>query len=233
MLPIAILAGGLGTRLGQLTQSIPKCMVLINGVPFVDWQIELLRSAGFVDFVFCLSHLSDKIQNYLQDGSKFGVRIQYSLDGELQLGTGGAIAKALPLLGTEFAVTYGDSYLPMDYSSAELFFRKSSAPGMMTVFKNYGQFDESNAKLLADGFVNYKKGTNNSQMDYIDYGLMYFRAAAFEGVSQNQPTELSTICANLSESKNLAGFEAFNRFYEIGSVGGIEALSKYLLESKK
>jgi MurNAc alpha-1-phosphate uridylyltransferase len=232
MLPIAILAGGLGTRLGRLTQSIPKCMVPINGVPFIDWQIQLLRSAGFEDFVFCISHLSDEIQNYLQDGSKFGIKISYSLDGEMQLGTGGALVKALPLLGSEFAVTYGDSYLPINYSNAELFFKQSSAPGMMSVFKNCGQFDVSNAELLADGFVNYKKGSNDSQMNYIDYGLMYFRAEAFGAVSRNQPMELAAICAHLSESKKLIGFEVFKRFYEIGSVKGIEELSSYLLESK-
>jgi len=232
MLPIAILAGGLGTRLGPLTQSIPKCMVPINGLPFIDWQIQLLRSAGFEDFVFCISHLSDEIQNHLQDGSKFGIRIRYSLDGEMQLGTGGALVNALPLLGPEFAVTYGDSYLPMDYSSAELFFKQSSAPGMMSVFKNYGQFDESNAELLAEGYVNYRKGSHKLQMQYIDYGLMYFRAEAFAEVSQNQYVDLAAICANLSESKKLIGFEVLNRFYEIGSVRGIEELSNYLLESK-
>jgi NDP-sugar pyrophosphorylase family protein len=232
MLPIAILAGGLGTRLGELTQSIPKCMVPINGVPFIDWQIQLLKSAGFDDFVFCISHLSSEIHNHLKDGSKFGVKIRYSLDGEIQLGTGGALIKALPLLGPQFAVTYGDSYLPMDYASAEVFFKQSSAPGMMTVFKNYGLFDESNAEFLEDGFVKYQKGSDKSQMRYIDYGLMYFREDAFRDVLPNQPIDLATLCSDLSKSKKLIGYEVYERFYEIGSVRGIEELSSYLLGAK-
>ena len=232
MLPIAILAGGFATRLGSLTQSIPKSMLLINGKPFIHWQIQLLKNAGFEDFVFCISHMSGEIQDYVQDGSRFGIRVTYSLDGETQLGTGGAILKALPFLGPEFAVIYGDSYLPIDFSKVELAFKGSSAPGMMSLFRNLDKFDASNAELLSDGFVNYKKGSNSTQMSYIDYGLMYFKAQAFDTLTANQAIDLADICAQLSISKKLLGFEVFERFYEIGSVNGIEEFSRYILESK-
>lgn len=232
MLPIAILVGGFGTRLGSLTQTTPKCMLPINGKPFVYWQIQLLKRAGFEDFVFCASHLSDEIEAFVQDGSRFGIRASYSLDGETQLGTGGAIVKALPLLGSEFAVIYGDSYLPIEYSSIELAFKKSSAQGMMSIFKNIGKFDKSNAELLSDGYVNYQKGSKSTRMSYIDYGLMYFKAEVFEILKANQTIDLADICEQLSKTKKLIGFEVFDRFYEIGSVAGIEEFSKYLLESK-
>jgi NDP-sugar pyrophosphorylase family protein len=232
MLPIAILMGGFATRLGSLTLTTPKCMLPINDKPFVYWQIQLLKRAGFEDFVFCASHLSDEIQSYVQDGSRFGIKVTYSLDGETQLGTGGAIVKALPLLGSDFAVIYGDSYLPIDYSSIELAFKKSSALGMMSIFKNFGKFDKSNAELLSGGYVNYQKGSKDARMSYIDYGLMYFKSEVFETLTANQTIDLADICAQLSKTKKLMGFEVFDRFYEIGSAKGIEDFSMYLLESK-
>ena len=126
MLPLAILAGGYATRLGSLTKEIPKCLIEINGRAFVDWQLDLLIENGYSDFVFCLSYKSNLVQKHLGDGSARGVKIQYSFDGETQLGTGGAIQKALPKLGPVFGVIYGDSYLPINYWQVEqLFFGNS------------------------------------------------------------------------------------------------------------
>ncbi len=122
MLPLAILAGGFATRLGQLTTKTPKCLIKINGRPFVDWQLDLLIDSGYTDFIFCVSYKSEEVQEYLGDGSDKGVSIRYSLDGDTQLGTGGAIQKALPKLGEAFGVIYGDSYLPINYASEEQYF---------------------------------------------------------------------------------------------------------------
>ena len=127
MLPLAILAGGYSTRLGSLTKDLPKCLVEINGRPFVEWQLDLLVESGYSDFIFCISYKSEMIQEYLADGSRWGSRIRYSIDGETQLGTGGAIQKALPLLGDAFGVIYGDSYLPIDYSNVESEFLNSNS----------------------------------------------------------------------------------------------------------
>ena len=228
MLPIVVLAGGLATRLGHITKETPKCLLEIKGRPFVDWQIELLRNAGYKDFVFCLSHKSDQIQMHLGDGSAFGVKIRYSLDGEKQLGTGGAIQKALPLLGPKFAVTYGDSYLPMDYSRVEEIFLNSQGPAVMTLYKNSGRFDSSNAFLNIDGFVTYSKNSPQPQMNYIDYGLMYFRSEAFQNTQSKTQIDLSDLCSDLSKVGKLYGFEVFNRFYEIGSLDGISDFTGFL-----
>jgi N-acetyl-alpha-D-muramate 1-phosphate uridylyltransferase len=232
MLPIAILAGGLATRLGSLTKSTPKCMLKINGRPFIDWQVKLLRNAGYQEFVFCISHKSDQIQEYLQDGSKFGIRAKYSVDGDFQLGTGGAIIKALPLLGSEFAVIYGDSYLPMNYSEAEFSFLQLPHLGLMTIFKNNGKLDLSNVKLIGKGLINYQKDSTCAERNYIDYGLTYFRDEAFKAFSTDKPIDLGDICSYLSESHKLGGYEVFERFYEVGSFEGIEEFSRLLSEVK-
>jgi N-acetyl-alpha-D-muramate 1-phosphate uridylyltransferase len=228
MLPIAILAGGFATRLGELTQNLPKCLLKINGRPFIDWQLELLINAGYRDFVFCISYKSDLVQNYLGDGSRWNSRFRYSFDGDQQLGTGGAILKALPLLGSQFAVIYGDSYLPIDYSEIEVKFLQSGTQSLMTVYENRNSFDSSNVEYQNGRLINYEKGQNNSNMTHIDYGLSYFQASAFETWTGPASFDLSVLSHKLAVTKNLDGIEVFNRFYEIGSIQGIKELSEYL-----
>jgi MurNAc alpha-1-phosphate uridylyltransferase len=228
MLPLAILAGGYATRLGALTKEIPKCLIVVNGRPFIDWQLELLKNQGYTDFVFCVSHKSDLVQKHLGDGSDNGLKIQYSFDGESQLGTGGAIKKALPLLGPVFGVIYGDSYLPINYSLVEQHFLNSQSKALMTVYKNQNQFDQSNVEFVHGKLLDYEKGTSNKKMHYIDYGLTLFKDIVFQSWPDQSSFDLSKVCNLLAKYNQLDGFEVYERFYEIGSVLGIEEFSGYL-----
>jgi len=233
MLPLAILAGGFATRLGNLARNIPKCLIEINGRPFVDWQLDLLKAKGYSDFVFCISYKSELVQNYLGDGSSRGIQIRYSLDGNVQLGTGGAIRAALPLLGNEFGVLYGDSFLPTDYSKIESKFQNSSRPALMTVYKNENKYDASNVEFREGSVMKYKKGINDPKMQHIDYGLSFFRRSAFPLLEREGAFDLSDTYHLLSSSQMLEGFEVFERFYEIGSIKGIKEFSEFLGRANK
>lgn len=228
MLPIAILAGGYASRLGSLTKDLPKCLIEINGRPFVDWQLDLLLKNGYSEFVFCISYKSNLIQEYLGDGSDRGVDIQYSLDGKTQLGTGGAILNALPKLGEMFGVLYGDSYLPINYRLVEQAFLDITSNGLMTVYKNDNRFDVSNVEFLDGKLIDYQKGVHNKNMNHIDYGMTFFRKEAFRPWANQSTFDLSTVCHQLAKERQLDGFEVFERFYEIGSVQGIQEFSQYL-----
>jgi len=228
MLPIAILAGGLATRLGNLTDTIPKSLIEINGRPFIDWQIDQLVNAGYSRFVLCVSHKSDLIRSHLGDGSRWAVDIQYSHDGNTQLGTGGAIKNALPILGQSFAVIYGDSYLPIKYSAVEEVFLASGLQGLMTIYANSNEFDNSNVEYSHGVLVNYDKATRNSRMQHIDYGLTYFRSRAFDKFLEASSFDLSDVYTQLLNDEELGGFEVVERFYEIGSLQGIDDFSKFL-----
>src|ERR1700761_9161280 len=178
-LPVAILAGGLATRLRPVTETVPKVLLEVAGKPFLEHQLAQLRGHGAEDVVLCVGYLGDMIRERYGDGRAHGVRIRYSFDGPKLLGTGGAIRNALPLLGEAFFVMYGDSYLRIDFAEVENAFRSSGKPGLMTIFHNQGLWDTSNI-CYANGVIErYEKTTRDPKMQHIDYGLSVFRSDVF------------------------------------------------------
>ena len=228
MLPVAILAGGLATRLRPLTETVPKSMIEICGHPFAHWQTKQLAKAGVSEIVYCVGYKSELIEGFLGDGSKYGLRIRYSHDGLKQLGTGGAIFKALPYLGNKFMVLYGDSYLPIDYSEIEKGYDDCKKPALMTVYANSGRFDASNVDFSGGILNRYQKGMNTREMTHIDYGLSCFDKSVFSEYALDLPLDLAQICTNLASNNQLAGYEVFERFYEIGSPQGILDFKAYI-----
>ena len=223
-IPVAILAGGLATRLRPITGKIPKSLLPVAGKPFLAHQLELLQSRGIRRAVLCIGHLGEMIQREFGNGSAFGVQLEYSFDGPKLLGTGGAIKRALPLLSDEFFVLYGDSYLPVEYRPIAEFFRRSGKLGCMTVYRNEGRYDTSNVVFHDGEIAVYDKKNRPPEMRHIDYGLSLFKASVFESYSAGQPFDLAEVMGKLVREKQLAGYEVRERFYEIGSPAGLAEL---------
>ena len=230
MLPVAILAGGLATRLRPVTQTIPKALIEVAGKPFIEHQLEYLHKQGVSSVVLCIGYLGEMIQELVGDGSRWGLQVSYSPDGPVLLGTGGALKQALPLLGEQFFILYGDSYLPIDFSKVQAAFTESGQLGLMTVLKNQNQWDKSNVQYEQGQLVEYNKSVISPQMHYIDYGLGVLQAKALDGYPVGQAFDLSQVYNQLSLQKQLAGYEVFERFYEIGSHQGIADTQTYLLQ---
>jgi NDP-sugar pyrophosphorylase family protein len=227
-LPVAILAGGLATRLRPITEKIPKLLVEVAGEPFFSHQIRLLKKAGLTRLVLCIGHLGEKIVELYGDGSRWGVQIDYVFDGPRLLGTGGALMQALPRLGDAFYVLYGDSYLPIDYLACGNAFLRSGRLGLMTVYENHERYDTSNV-WFADGEIKiYDKKNKVPQMHHIDYGLGLLQTRAFEGWPRNEIVDLADVYKKLVAERQLAGYEIEQRFYEIGSHAGLQELDTLL-----
>ena len=227
-LPVAILAGGLATRLRPITEKVPKLLVEVAGEPFFSHQLRLLQKAGLRRLVLCVGHLGEKIVEAYGDGAPWGVRIDYSFDGPQLLGTGGALIRALPLLGPAFFVLYGDSYLPIDYLAVGESFLRSGRLGLMTVYENRERYDASNV-WFEDGRIRvYDKRSRVPQMHHIDYGLGAFQAAAFAGCPRDEVVDLAQVQQQLVARGELAGYELAQRFYEIGSPAGLAELNVLL-----
>jgi NDP-sugar pyrophosphorylase family protein len=226
MLPVAILAGGLATRLGSITKKIPKSLVEVSGVPFIFHQLARLKNEGITKVVLCVGHLGEQILNAVGDGSDFGLSIEYSCDGPVLLGTGGTLKKAVPKLGNKFFVMYGDSYLRCNFKHVQLVFEKSNKKAIITVINNDGRWDKSNTIFDNGTVVIYDKEKPHPYMDYIDYGL----SIVCSDILDNKPEifDLATIFNELSIAKQLGGVEVYNKFYEIGSVNGLKEAKEYL-----
>ncbi len=227
MLPVAILAGGLATRLRPVTETIPKALIEIAGEPFLGRQLRLLRDSGITQVVICAGYRANQIEKYAGDGGRFGLRITYSIDGPRLRGTAGAIRLALPLLGETFFTLYGDSYLPCEYAAIQHSFLESGKLGLMTVFRNEGDFDSSNVEF-DQRIIAYDKVNRTSRMHHIDYGLGLFRSDAFSQIPADQPFDLARVYQDLLKQDQLAAYEVPERFYEIGSLQGIRELEVLL-----
>jgi NDP-sugar pyrophosphorylase family protein len=227
-LPVAILAGGLATRLRPVTEKIPKALVPVAGKPFIDHQLELLHRQGYTRIVLCLGYLGEMVESHLGDGKQLGMELKYIFDGPKLLGTGGALRRALPELGSNFFVLYGDSYLPCNFAHVEQAYLTSGKPALMTVLKNENRWDRSNA-IYRDGVVScYDKRQVSEEMRYIDYGLSALNADIFQRYHAGSVFDLAELFSALAAEGRLAGYEVRERFYEIGSPEGLAETERYL-----
>lgn len=230
MFPVVILAGGLATRLRPITEKIPKALVEVNGRPFIDHQLELLAENGVSRVILSVAYLGEMIADYVGDGSRYGLSVSYSFDGERYLGTAGAIRRALKDVGPTFFTLYGDSYLTVRFAEVGEVFSQSGKDALMTVFHNEGAFDTSNVEFADGRILVYDKKNRTPRMRHIDYGLGVFRAEVFERLPEGEPCDLATVYQDLLAADRLAAFEVTERFYEIGTVSGIADTEQFLKE---
>ncbi|TMJ01494.1 MAG: nucleotidyl transferase [Alphaproteobacteria bacterium] len=232
MPPVALLAGGLATRLRPLTEQVPKAKLEVAGEPFIAHQLRLLRRENIPRVVICAGYLAEQISAYVGDGSRFGLNVSYKIDGPRLLGTGGALRAALDQLGAEFLVMYGDSWLDIPYAPVVAAFHASRQRALMTVFRNAGRWDASNV-WFEDGRIRlYSKRERLPQMQHIDWGLSAIRAEVLAAQPADQPFDLAEIYSDLSREGTLAGYEVTTRFYEIGSKEGLKETDALLRKAQ-
>jgi len=228
MWPVAILSGGLATRLRPVTDRIPKSLLSIAGRPFIFHQLDLLKSQGVNRVVLCVGHLGEQIEAAVGDGRSLGLTIDYSFDGTELLGTGGALREALPLLGDNFFVLNGDSYLPCPFAPIQSAYGAAQRPALMTVLRNDNRWDKSNVLFRNGELIEYDKKSPRHGMSHIDFGLYVFSRDVFLAYGESRVIDLADICHELSRTRQLAAFEVSERFYEVGSPRGMRDTEEYL-----
>ena len=224
--PVCVLAGGLGTRLGDEVRDIPKPLLMVAGQPFLIHQLRLLADGAIRRVVLCVGYLGEQIQTVIGE-ERFGIQIDYSYDGPGLEGTLGAIRRALPLLGDRFLTMYGDTYLRVDYGGFDKAWRSSGLPGAMAVLHNRGQWEKSNAELIDDLVIRYDKQDHSENMEWIDYGLGALTPEALGEVGTDE-RDLAELHRVLAERRLLFGFEATKRFYEIGTPDAWRETDRFL-----
>jgi NDP-sugar pyrophosphorylase family protein len=224
--PVCILAGGRGTRLGELAREVPKPLLEVAGEPFLIHQLRLLAGHGAREAVVCVGYRGELIESRLGDAC-CGVRLAYSHDGPGLDGTLGAIRRALPLLSERFLVLYGDTYLRLDYRAANRAWSDSALPALMVALRNEGRWDTSNVRYERGRVLAYDTHAPTAEMSWIDYGLGGLVAGALDRVAESE-SDLAALYAALARRGELCGYPATERFYEIGTPVALEETAAFL-----
>jgi len=227
-----ILSGGKGTRMADFTKDIPKSMILVNGVPFVDHQFKLLQKSGIDEIILSVGYKGDIIRDYVGDGSKWNLKVRCVDEGTRLRGTGGAVRfiEEKKVLPEKFFLLYGDSYLPVEYKKIWEAFDDLGKPALLTVLKNIGKWDASNIIYKNGELELYDKFAKDKRdMDYVDPGLSIFtRKIVQDYFFEKEIFDLADIYNLLTKKSLMSGYEVKNRFYEIGSAGGLKELCEKL-----
>jgi NDP-sugar pyrophosphorylase family protein len=232
-LPVAILAGGLATRLGDIAKCTPKSLLQVAGRPFAEHQLDLLWRHGFTRVVFCVGHLGELIEDAFGTSIREGMQLRYSYDGPALLGTGGALRRALPMLGEAFFVLYGDSYLECDYRRIQEAHLASGKAGLMTVHRNLNRWRCSNVEFRNGRIFRYDKKYQTASMEHIDFGVGILCADALATYPEGAHLDLENVYQALILKDQLAGFEVEERFYEIGSPAGLRDTHEHLAKKSQ
>lgn len=236
--PFLILAGGLGTRLGEYCQNKPKALVEVAGEPFLAHLLRLLKREGVSRVVLLTHHLEEQIQEFAGDGSIFGLAITYSRDETDNFGTGAAVAKAFSSFDdSQFAVIYGDTYLDIPMSLPYEKFKALDGAGLMTVLENRNQWQKSNVEFneSTEKIVRYEKSVNDDKMHFIDFGLSFFKRETFEKEAQvhrGASFDLGQIFQSMAKSSNLDGYAVNRRFYDVTNLESLIETRAYLSQNQ-
>ncbi len=232
---VVVMMGGVGSRLGEIVADCPKPLLPVGNRPFFEYELILLKAAGFRRFLFCTGYLSSDIEDYFGDGERFEVSIDYQKDSVDEtgkaalLGTGGALRHAYPRLDEDFMLVYADSFMDIDYREVVYRYYKAKESGtrsLMTLLHNDGRFDKSNV-IYNGGLKLYDKKTASADMKYIDYGVNMFSRDVLDSYEDGQKFDLSDIQHELSLKGQLYGLVVRKRFYEIGRPGPYKEFIEY------
>jgi NDP-sugar pyrophosphorylase family protein len=227
----AILAGGLGTRLRPLTETIPKVMVPVEGQPFLLHLLDMLKKQGIRDIVLCIGHLGQKVKDYFGDGQRLGLHIGYSEERDRLLGTGGALKQARGLLDEHFLVVNGDTYLPLDYSELERAFTCRPRKVLMAVYDNQEDTGvPNNIALDDDGLVlRYNRKEASPGLKHVEAGVLIMESEVLDLIEAKRPVSLEEgLYPALIEQGELAAYVVEQRFYDIGTPEQRAVFAEYL-----
>lgn len=226
MPPVCVLAGGRGTRLREATRDRPKGLIEVAGQPFLVHQLRLLARNGVTRVVLCVGFLGEMVEEAIGPDRE-GVEIAYSYDSPELDGTLGAIRRAAPLLGDRFLVLYGDTFLRVDYRDVADSWARSGLPAAMTVLRNENRWEASNAAFDAGRVTRYDKERPSPDMAFVDYGLGGLTPGVID-LAGDGAAELSDLYSVLAARRLLFGYEATERFYEIGRTESLRETDAFL-----
>jgi histidinol-phosphate phosphatase family protein len=212
-----ILAGGRGTRLGELTTTRPKPMIEFHGKPFLEYLIEMLRGHGVSRVLLLLGYLPDVIQNYFEDGSRFGVEIEYSVTGPDDL-TGHRMKVARPLLDPCFLLMYCDNYWPLQLDRQWQRFREADVDALVTIYSNRDGYSKDNVSVAEDGLIRVFDRTRSVPgLRGVEIGYAIVAEKVLDLLPEEDVLFEAAVYPALAQRERLGAFVTDHRYYSVGS----------------
>ena len=231
-----ILAGGLGTRMRPITETIPKPMIALAGKPFLQHQLELLSGAGCERALLLVAYLGEQIREYFGDGARFGCKISYSFE-PTPLGTGGALKNAEAQLQDYFVLVNGDTYLGIDYRALVKEFAGANCSALIVAYEKPAAISQgipasllpNNLGVHADGVVTTYRKRDPEGLSHIDAGVIVLKKEIFAGLPPRQKRSLEEeIYPSLIARGEMRAWVTREPFYDMGSPQGLAALEEKL-----
>lgn len=214
-----------------MTEKIPKVMVSVNGKPFLQHLLQLLKGQGINDIVLCIGYLGQQVRDFFGSGEALGLNLRYSEEKEKLLGTGGALKQAQSLLDNYFLVINGDTYLPIDYHEVEKAFLRCSKKALMVVYDNRDDTEVKNNVALDDNLMvrKYDKGNPGPNLRYVEAGVLALKKDALDMIKEGDAISLEAgLYPGLIREGEMAAYIARQRFYDIGLPEQIRTLEEFL-----
>ncbi len=231
-----ILAGGLGTRMRPVTETIPKPMISVAGEPFLQHQLQLLRRCGIDRSLLLVAYLGERIEEYFGDGAKFRLNISYSYE-PTPLGTGGALKNAEEKLQSTFVLLNGDTFLAIDYSALFLKFAMLRCQALIVAYKkSTGALSglpvdhvANNLLVNDDGRVKAYRKLDPEGLTHVNAGAIVLSKEILKMLPTGQRYSLEEeIYPRLIANGEMYAWVTTEPFYDMGSPAGLAALEEKL-----
>ena len=213
-----ILAGGRGSRLRPLTDTRPKPMVEVLGKPFLAYQIEQLRDQGFNKILLLLGYLPEVVQDYFGDGSRFGVKIEYSISA-VEDETARRLKIADALIDPWFLLLYCDNYWPMQIKSMWPRFVALGASAMITVYTNRDGYTRNSVRVDSDGYVAiYDKTGASPGLQGVEISYSFINKSVLKMLPDSNMSVEDALYSRLAAERQLAAYVTDHRYYSVGAL---------------
>lgn len=223
-----ILAGGRGERLRPFTDIRPKPMLQVHGKPFLEYNIEQLRQQGFQRVLLLLGYLPEVVQDYFGDGSRWGVKIEYSVT-PVEDNTGRRLKRAVEFLEDTFLLLYCDNYWPLPMQKVWERFRQAGAPALLTVYGNKDNYTKDTLKVGQDGFITlFDKQRRAPDLKGVEISYGIFRKELVTSLPEENISFEETLYPALAQQHKLAAFLTDHRYYSVGSAQRLPLTEAFL-----
>ncbi|MBI4423386.1 MAG: HAD-IIIA family hydrolase [Elusimicrobia bacterium] len=223
-----ILAGGRGVRLRPLTETRPKPMIEFHGKPFLEYLITLLRHEGFERVLLLLGYLPEVIERHFGDGSRWGIKIDYSVT-EVADSTGRRLQLAEDRLDPCFLLMYADNYLPLNMDAMWRRFVSIGAPAMLTVYRNTDNYTRSNVAVGEDGLIAaYDKDRRAPGLQGVELGFTILHRSVMNLMPPENVSFMEEVYPRLVERRQLGAYVTDHRYYSVGSLERLPTTAAFL-----